>query len=216
MQSHRAVAGCRFACENVRIRLQNIIWNSRRRPTFFYWFFTFFIAKLQHKIINLTKLKEKFNCFLFLVVFLFEKWTQNFQNFWIVVPDFPPLVPPCLYDLSYGRRLDPNTKAFSAAYNDAVDIANKNRLTFLALEYATNSENMRLQCVFSHFQRRKTGLSILQLQLNSIFSLWNLRKIDEIWASSPSIWEIIKTGAVGFATTIRPQSTLASDIKSIK
>ena len=40
----------------------------------------------------------------------------------------------------YGRRLDPNTKAFSAAYNDAVDIANKNRLTFLALEYATNPE----------------------------------------------------------------------------
>jgi len=182
----------------------------------FYWFFTFFIAKLQHKIINLTKLKEKFNCFLFLVVFLFEKWTQNFQNFWIVVPDFPPLVPPCLYDLSYGRRLDPNTKAFSAAYNDAVDIANKNRLTFLALEYATNSENMRLQCVFSHFQRRKTGLSILQLQLNSIFSLWNLRKIDEIWASSPFIWEIIKTGEAGLGTTIRPQSTLASDIKSIK
>ena len=62
-----------------------------------------------------------------------------------MVPDFPPLVPPCLYDLSYGRRLDPNTKAVSAAYNDAVDIANKNRLTFLALEYATNPENMRLQ-----------------------------------------------------------------------
>ena len=62
-----------------------------------------------------------------------------------MVPDFPPLDPPCLYDLSYGRRLDPNTKAFSAAYNDAVDIANKNRLTFLALEYATIPENMRLQ-----------------------------------------------------------------------
>ena len=93
----------------------------------------------------------------------------------------------------YGRRLDPNTKAFSAAYNDAVDIANKNRLTFLALEYATNPENMRLQCVFNHFstkengavdtattiktlffcnfQRRKTGVSILQQQLNSISSL---------------------------------------------
>ena len=182
----------------------------------FYWFFTFFIAKLQHKIINLTKLKEKFNFFLFLVVFLFEKWTQNFQNFWIVVPDFPPLDPPCLYDLSYGRRLDPNTKAFSAAYNDAVDIANKNRLTFIALEYATNPENTRLQCVFSHFQRSKTGVSILQPQLNSISSLWNLRKIDEIWASSPFIWEIIKTGEAGFGTTIRPQSTLASDIKSIK
>ena len=117
---------------------------------------------------------------------------------------------------NYGRRLDPNTKAFSAAYNDAVDIANKNRLTFLALEYATNPENMRLQCVFSHFQRRKTGLSILQQQLNSISSLWNLRKIDEIWASSPFIWEIIKTGEAGLGTTIRPQSTLASDIKSIK
>ena len=170
---------------------------------------------------------------LFLVVFLFEKWTQNFQNFWIVVPDFPPLDPPCLYDLSYGRRLDPNTKAFSAAYNDAVDIANKNRLTFLALEYATNPENMRLQPFstrengavdtattiknfFCNFQRRKTGVSILQQQLNAISSLWNLRKIDEIWASSPFIWEIIKTGEAGFATTIRPQSTLASDIKSIK
>ena len=75
----------------------------------FYRFFTFFIAKLQHKIINLTKLKEKFKFFLFLVVFLFEKWTQNFQNFWIVCADFPPLALPCFYDLSYGRRLDPNT-----------------------------------------------------------------------------------------------------------
>ena len=111
----------------------------------FYRFFTFFIAKLQHKIINLTKLKEKFKFFLFLVVFLFEKWTQNFQNFWIVVADFPSLDRPCLYDLSYGRCVDPNTKAFSAAYNDAVDSTNKNRLTFLALEYATNPENMRLQ-----------------------------------------------------------------------
>ena len=116
----------------------------------------------------------------------------------------------------YGRRLDPNTKAFSAAYNDAVDIANKNRLTFLALEYAKNPENMRLQCVFSHFQRRKTGVSILQPQLNSISSLWNLRKIDEIWASSPFIWEIIETGEAGFAQTIRPRSALASDRKSIK
>ena len=86
-----------------------------------------------------------------------------------MVADFPPLDLPCLYDLSYGRRLDPNTKAFSAAYNDAVDIANKNRLTFLALEYAKNPEDMRLQCVFSHFQRRKTGLSILQQQLKLFF-----------------------------------------------
>ena len=106
-----------------------------------------------------------------------------------MVADFPPLDLPCLYDLSYGRRLDPNTKAFSAAYNDAVDIANKNRLTFLALEYATNPENMRLQpfstkengavdtattiktLFFCNFQRRKTGVSILQQQLNSISSL---------------------------------------------
>ena len=153
----------------------------------FYRFFTFFIAKLQHKIINLTKLKEKFKFFLFLVVFLFEKWTQNFQNFWIVVADFPPLDPPCLYDLSYGRRLDPNTKAFSAAYNDAVDIANKNRLTFLALEYATNPENMRLQCVFSHFQRRKTGLPILQQQLKLFFLQFSKKK----------------SGGVDTATTIK-------------
>ena len=76
----------------------------------------------------------------------------------------------------YGRRLDPNTKAFSAAYNDAVDIANKNRLTFIALEYATNPENMRLQCVFSHFQRRKTGLSILQLQLKIFFLQFSKKK----------------------------------------
>ena len=94
---------------------------------------------------------------------------------------------PCFYDLSYGRRLDPNTKAFSAAYNDAVDIANKNRLTFLALEYAKNSENMRLQCVFSHFQRRKTGLSILQLQLKLFFLQFSKKK----------------NGGVGPATTIK-------------
>ena len=93
-----------------------------------------------------------------------------------MVADFPPLDLPCLYDLSYGRRLDPNTKAFSAAYNDAVDIANKNRLTFLALEYATNPENMRIQCVFSHFQRRKTGLSILQLQLKLFFLQFSKKK----------------------------------------
>ena len=94
---------------------------------------------------------------------------------------------PCLYDLSYGRRLDPNTKAFSAAYNDAVDIANKNRLTFLALEYATNSENMRLQCVFSHFQRRKTGLPILQQQLELFFLQFSKKK----------------SGGVDTATTIK-------------
>ena len=76
----------------------------------------------------------------------------------------------------YGRRLDPNTKAFSAAYNDAVDIANKNRLTFLALEYATNPENMRIQCVFSHFQRRKTGLSILQQQSKLFFLQFSKKK----------------------------------------
>ena len=32
--------GCCFACENVKIRLQNFIWNRRRRRAFFYWFFT--------------------------------------------------------------------------------------------------------------------------------------------------------------------------------
>ena len=132
-------------------------------------------------------MKEKFKCFLFLVVFLFEKWTQNFQNFWIVVADFPPLDLPCLYDLSYGRRLDPNTKAFSAAYNDAVDIANKNQVTFLSLKYVTIRENMHLSPEIKHFQRRKTGLPILRKQLKHLSFLWNLRKINEIWASSPSI-----------------------------
>ena len=69
----------------------------------------------------------------------------------------------------YGRRLDPNTKAFSAAYNDAVDIANKNRLTFLSLKYVTIRENMHLSPEIKHFQRRKTGLPILRKQLKSFF-----------------------------------------------
>ena len=43
---------------------------------------------------------EKNEIFKKIVIFLFEKWTQNFQNIWIVVADFPPLDPPCFYDLS--------------------------------------------------------------------------------------------------------------------
>ena len=82
-----------------------------------------------------------------------------------MVADFPPLDPPCFYDLSYGRRLDPNTKAFSAAYNDAVDIANKNRLTFLALEYATNPENMRLQ----PFSTKENGAVDTATTIKSLF-----------------------------------------------
>ncbi len=147
----------------------------------FYWFFTFFIAKLQHKIINLTKLKEKFNFFLFLVVFLFEKWTQNFQNFWIVVPDFPPLDPPCLYDLSYGRRLDPNTKAFSAAYNDAVDIANKNRLTFLCFGIRNKSRKYASSVRLQPFSTKQNGgvdtattIKLHFLSLKSSKNWWNL------------------------------------------
>ena len=82
-----------------------------------------------------------------------------------MVADFPPLDLPCLYDLSYGRRLDPNTKAFSAAYNDAVDIANKNRLTFLALEYATNPENMRLQ----PFSTKENGAADTATTIRTLF-----------------------------------------------
>jgi hypothetical protein len=37
-------------------------------------------------------------------------------------------------------------------------------------------ENMRLQCVFSHFQRRKTGLSILQQQLKLFFFQFSKKK----------------------------------------
>ena len=171
--------------------------------------------------VNLTcelsrKLRKNLKKVLFLVVFLFEKWTKKFQYFRIVCADFPSLDRPCLYDLSYGRCVDPNTSSFSTAYNDAVDITNKNRLTFLSLKYVTIRENMHLSPEIKHFQRRKTGLPILRKQLKHISFLWNLRKIGEIWASSPSIWEIIKTGAVGFAQTIRPRSALASDRKSIK
>ena len=115
------------------------------------------------------KLRKNLKNLLFLVVFLFEKWTKNFQYFRIVCADFPSLDRPCLYDLSYGRRLEPNTKAFSAAYNDAVDIANKNRLTFLSLKYVTIRENMHLSPEIKHFQRRKTGLPILRKQLKSFF-----------------------------------------------
>ena len=43
---------------------------------------------------------EKNEIFKKIVIFLFEKWTQNFQNIWIVVADFPPLALPCFYDLS--------------------------------------------------------------------------------------------------------------------
>ena len=45
---------------------------------------------------------EKNEIFKKIVIFLFEKWTQNFQNIWIVVADFPPLALPCFYDLSGG------------------------------------------------------------------------------------------------------------------
>ena len=90
---------------------------------------------------------EKNEIFKKIVIFLFEKWTQNFQNIWIVVADFPPLDPPCLYDLSYGRRLDPNTKAFSAAYNDAVDIATTIKLHFLSLKSSKNRWNLGFQPV---------------------------------------------------------------------
>ena len=132
--------------------------------------------------VNLTcelsrKLRKNPQKIKILLRFLFEKWTQIFQNFWIVVADFPPLDLPCLHDLSYGRRLDPNTKAFSAAYNDAVDIANKNRLTFLALEYATNPENMRLQ----PFSTKENGavdtattIKLHFLSLKSAKNRWNL------------------------------------------
>ena len=82
----------------------------------------------------------------------------------------PPLPTDGLNHTSYyGRRLDPNTKAFSAAYNDAVDIANKNLLTFLSLKYVTIRENMHLSPEIKHFQRRKTGLPILRKQLKSFF-----------------------------------------------
>ena len=132
--------------------------------------------------VNLTcelsrKLRKNPQKIKILLRFLFEKWPQIFHNFWIVCADFPSLDRPCLYDLSYGRRLDPNTKAFSAAYNDAVDIANKNRLTFLALEYATNPENMRLQ-LFSTKENgavdTATTIKLHFLSLKSSKNRWNL------------------------------------------
>ena len=102
----------------------------------------------------------------------------------------------CIY---YGRHLDPNTKPFSTRYNDDVDIANKNLLTFLSLEYATNPENMGFQTQISHFQRSKTGMSILRKQLQSFSSLWNLRKIHKMWASSPAmiLWKTSRSNYKG-------------------
>ena len=87
-----------------------------------------------------------------------------------MVPDFPPLDPPCLYDLSYGRRLDPNTKAFSAAYNDAVDIANKNRLTFLALEYATNPRKYASSVRLQPFSTKENGAVDTATTIKTLFS----------------------------------------------
>ena len=91
---------------------------------------------------------------------LWTGWKPRFHRFFedfrgrkyalIVCADFPSLDRPCLYDLSYGRCVDPNTKPFSTAYNDAVDIANKNRLTFLSLTYATILENVLLQPEINH------------------------------------------------------------------
>ena len=59
--------------------------------------------------------------------------------------------------LGYERHFTPSSdvvfkgvKPFSAAYNDAVDIANKNRLTFLSLTYATILENVLLQPEINH------------------------------------------------------------------
>ena len=63
------------------------------------------------------------------------------------------------------------TKALSTAHNDDVEIASKHQPTFLSLEYATNPENMGFQTQISHFQRSKTGMSILRKQLQSFSSL---------------------------------------------
>ena len=109
--------------------------------------------------VNLTcelsrKLRKNLKNFLFLVVFLFEKWTKNFQYFRIVCADFPSLDRPCLYDLSYGRCVDPNTSSFSAAYRGFPSMPPLVRHAWFGA-YSLKQKRPRgaRSCILAHFQR---------------------------------------------------------------